>query len=128
MVAFSFRRRFVEPIRLGAKRQTVRALRADGRTAKAGDELQLYHAMRTRQCELIGRSPCVAVYGVQVWLGRNYKVEIDVAGIVVRKPDPDEFAVLDGFADWRDLEAFWAQEHPHTLHLAGTLTTWGDLL
>lgn len=45
MVAYSFQKRFVEPIRSGRKRQTIRADRK--RHARPGEVLQLYSGMRT---------------------------------------------------------------------------------
>lgn len=68
MVAYSYKARFVEPIRLGLepgpwipgmKRQTIRADRK--RHARPGEEIQHYRGMRTRQCFLIGRAICEAV-------------------------------------------------------------------
>jgi hypothetical protein len=125
MVALSFKRRFVEPIQMGTKRQTVRAIRKDGRTAKPGDELQLYTAMRTKHCRLIGRSICLGVWPIQLWLGTTQAVLVDGADVVI---DPEEFARADGFATWAELVAFWAEEHPNQHHFAGTVTRWGDLL
>ena len=48
MVAYSFKRRFREPILAGSKQQTIRADRK--RHARRGEALQLYTGMRTTQC------------------------------------------------------------------------------
>lgn len=62
MVAYSFKRRFAEPILAGAKRQTIRADRR--RHARPGEELQLYTGMRTKSCRLIARRTCVDIQRV----------------------------------------------------------------
>lgn len=129
MVALSFKKRFIKPIQLGTKRQTVRAIRRDGRTAKPGDELQLYTAMRTKHCRLIGRAICLDVLPVQLWLStRDPNVRITKIGAAMFAEPPERFARADGFANWADLVAFWEAEHPGQHHFAGTLTRWGDLL
>jgi hypothetical protein len=48
MVAYSFHRQFVDPIRQGVKTGTVRAARM--RHANVGERIQLYTAMRTKHC------------------------------------------------------------------------------
>ena len=49
MVAYSFNKQFIEPIRLGIKTQTIRA-HGKRRHAQMGDALQLYSGMRTAHC------------------------------------------------------------------------------
>jgi hypothetical protein len=53
MPALNFKKEFVEKIRSGEKRQTIRALRKDGRDPKKGDILYLYTGMRTKSCQRI---------------------------------------------------------------------------
>ena len=99
MVAYSFKRRFVDPIRVGLGLEIAPAkivavsgpgpmkvgdsvtfptpapkrqtIRAHGkrRHARPGDELQLYCGMRTKGCFLIGRARCVAVENLTLWHG-----------------------------------------------------------
>lgn len=133
MVAYSFKRRFVEPIRVGLglppsveafaagmdafgnvgrpqpKRQTIRAI-GKRRHARAGETLQLYTAMRTRQCRKIGEALCTEVVPIEIFVGerdmtiRSGKDRI-IGGLV------DSFARLDGFATAADMHAFWLAEH-----------------
>lgn len=74
MVAYSFKKRFVDPIRVGLssvslsfdcqpKRQTIRSI-GKRRHARPGETLQLYTAMRTKQCRKIGDARCMGVEGV----------------------------------------------------------------
>lgn len=116
MVAYSFKRRFVEPIRVGLgvlptglaypKRQTIRAARK--RHARPGEEVQLYCGMRTKGCFLIGRARCVSVDGVK----------LDFTGLVAINRQAfilntllDDFARSDGFADFAEMRRFWREEH-----------------
>lgn len=85
MVAYSFKERFINPIRVGLgldpfldiheklvgdaeveispKRQTIRAI-GKRRHARPGEILQLYYGMRTKWCRQIGVARCVSVEGV----------------------------------------------------------------
>jgi uncharacterized protein YqfB (UPF0267 family) len=64
MVAYSFKARFVEPILAGTKTQTIRADRK--RHARPGEDLQLYTAMRTKQCKLIRVARCTQIVSVML--------------------------------------------------------------
>jgi hypothetical protein len=125
MVAYSFKRQFVEPIRAGTKRQTIRAERQ--RHARPGEEVQLYTGMRTRQCRLIGRATCTAVTPIGLYFGARPFTQIggvDAFGLLYL----DIFAQADGFMHWADLVAFWRANHPDVGDVfAGILVQWGDL-
>lgn len=124
MVAYSFKGRFAEPILSGSKRQTIRADRK--RHARPGEELQLYTGMRTRSCRLIGRATCLTVSPIEIGFGYPPFVEVHHRE-AVRDDELDHFARADGFADWADLAAFWAAEHPDTPVFSGVLIQWGAL-
>lgn len=124
MVAYSYKRRFVTPIRVGLglpirpedqdhdaatlllpKRQTIRAhgLR---RHARAGEELQHYCGMRQPGCFLIGRSICASVSDISIMVRK--------ASLRINLVDPvqlDDFAQADGFASAEDMHEFWRVEH-----------------
>lgn len=117
MVAYSFKKRFVAPIRAGLglimkddkgnwlqcesviddgatvshpfdpykdlapearpKRQTIRAI-GKRRHARPGETLQLYTAMRTKQCEKIGEARCIAVLPIRIVVKeRSMPTEVD---------------------------------------------------
>lgn len=131
MVAYSFRPRFVDPLVAGLepgpllpgmKRQTIRAPRA--RHARPGELVQLYTGMRTRQCRHLGNARCVAVEPVTLCFeGRG-----SLSFVTNRMPcDLDDFAVHDGFRDWPDLVAFWAEQHPGVFRFEGVLIRWEPL-
>lgn len=124
MVAYSFKPRFVESIRAGTKRQTIRADRK--RHAHAGEELQLYTGMRTRQCQLIGHAPCLSVWPVTLILRETPGVVLEYFRETYG--DLDGFARADGFKDWGELAGFWATNHPGVEIFDGVLIRWGDLI
>ncbi len=121
MVAYSFKARFVQPILDGTKTQTIRAARK--RHARPGEALQLYTAMRTKQCKLIRRAKCIDVADVRLLLGTAAGVVIGY-GARATHPNPDDFARLDGFKDWADMVAFWNAEHPGADCFEGVLIRW----
>jgi hypothetical protein len=119
MVAYSFRGRFVDAIRAGIssvslsfdpppKRQTIRAI-GRKRHARPGETLQLYHGQRTRNCFKIGEGRCVSVEEIRLYIHAEW---IELRGVLLKGSIAlDKFAVLDGFADWSDMRAFWLEEH-----------------
>lgn len=131
MVAYSFRPRFVDPIRVGLnmipggklcgpKLHTIRADRK--RHARPGEELQFYCGMRTPKCFLIGRARCRDVRPITITFGSNPVVRIglgklvgDIGGseafLMYRHGGLDMFAIEDGFASWEEMRAFWAETH-----------------
>ena len=120
MVAYSFKRRFVAPIKVGLgihvahepgdahvytpKRQTIRAI-GKRRHARAGETLQLYTAMRTKQCQKIGEATCVYVMPISIDV---LKTKLKFSDFVT---DADAFARADGFDCAADMHAFWLKEH-----------------
>lgn len=125
MVAYSFKARFIHGIETGLKRQTIRADRK--RHARPGEEVQLYTAMRTRHCRLIGKAICQSVEPIILLFTPSRKDDIvTVSGIPMNSLN--DFARRDGFASWTHLRAFWTVEHPGTNEFHGVLITWGSLL
>jgi hypothetical protein len=117
MVAYGFKRRFVMPIFEGTKIHTVRADRK--RHARAGELLQLYYGMRTRQCRLIMQATCASVVPIEITMGR--RPQIIVAG---EDRDADSFARSDGFADFDDMARFWRAEHATLTKFSGWKIAW----
>lgn len=105
MVAYSFRPRFVAAIVSGRKRQTIRAARK--RHARAGEAVQLYTGMRTKQCRLIGVATCEAVREIALDFEHN-AVRIEGFAAMRTEARLNSIAVHDGFHDWEEMRAFWA--------------------
>ena len=152
MVAYSYKKRFVNPIRVGLgivpvtpkiiddpdapmgyrigpeirpKRQTIRADRK--RHARVGEEIQHYCGMRTKHCFLIGRARCVSVLPVVLHF-IAWGSAIVGSGKVAENCYYDErlhlFAQADGFDRWEDMKAFWREEHPGVDKFEGVLIRW----
>lgn len=136
MVAYSFKKRFVDPIRVGLssvslsfdcppKRQTIRAI-GKRRHARPGETLQLYTGMRTRQCEKIGDARCISVERIVI------KVPRDDAWLAVKMGDApsfeagDDFAIADGFQNINDMWLFWFDAHGPG-NFEGVLIKWEAL-
>lgn len=125
MVAYSFKKQFVEPIRAGRKSQTIRNERK--RDVRVGEAMQLYCGMRTRSCFLIGRATCRNVEPIGIDVSRHAlaiggKAPIEDAAWL------DAFARQDGFHDWKEMRAFWIREHDLGVHGRwwGVLISWTD--
>jgi hypothetical protein len=123
MVAYSFQGRFVDPIKRGLglpfgslsaltlpKRQTIRAI-GRRRHARPGDVLQLYRGMRTKQCFLIGTARCTEIAPIIIWVNHE-TMAIERSKALLGRPEMEQFAREDGFADAADMASFWLQEHP----------------
>ncbi len=132
VVAYSFQRRFAEPIIAGTKCQTIRAHRK--RHARSGEALQLYTGMRTKHCrKLIDVDPiCTSVTPVRLAFDRsrvlwNYDIEIDGTAIGRQRWAQSEFARDDGFANIDDMADFWFEQHGRgakEIDFKGVLIRW----
>lgn len=131
MTAYSFKKQFVEPIRVGLgvraeewecpKRQTIRADRK--RHARPGEEIQLYCGMRTKGCFLIGRARCVSVEPIVINLKRE---TIKVGRTLIAGANLSEFARSDGFEHWMAMRDFWRETHG-VEKFEGVLIQWEPL-
>jgi hypothetical protein len=143
MVAYSFKARFVDPIKAGlgllppevlfddarSKRQTIRAI-GRRRHARAGETVQLYIAMRTKQCRKIGDGECVRVDPIRIHVeSGRIAIAPDTADqrMYDKSCDLDAFAQRDGFGDWAEMREFWRKEHGDLKRLGpfvGVLIQW----
>lgn len=136
MVAYSFKQRFVQPIRVGLssvslsfdcppKRQTIRA-HGKRRHARPGETLQLYRGMRTRQCFKIGDARCTDVKSITIkfddvvfWIYLERERRLSMA-------EAEAFARCDGFASVADMQQFWIGEHGYG-KFDGVVVEWEPL-
>lgn len=106
MVAYNFQRQFVEPIKTGRKKHTIRK---NGKRdhAKPGDRLQLYTGMRTKSCnKIVADDPeCVLSVSIQIEVGFDRIHSIYIGGDEV--DDLDYFAKSDGFESINAMHKFW---------------------
>jgi hypothetical protein len=123
MVAYSFQKRFTDPIRQGYKRQTIRR-QSFKRHARVGELIQLYTAMRTSRCaRILPDVVCTDVCPVLIRFDDAMRItRIETAGIPVI--DLDGFAIRDGFTDLEDMGAFWEHTNGPMTHFEGVLIEW----
>lgn len=122
MAAFSFKKRFVDQVRNGSKRQTIRALRKY--PVRIGETLHLFYAQRTKYCEKLRQEICTGVHAVTiVFNSRNNKVIVDRREISELKA-LNAFAKQDGFSNWFDMRDFWIENHPGKSYFKGILIKW----
>lgn len=148
--SFSFKPRFVNPIRAGlglpdladvdrfppsaglVKRQTIRAERKDGKRPQPGDELHLFSGMRQPGCVRIAPRQVAFVREVRDIIIKFAKGAVVGDRVLLTNPvftlhhvpQLYTFARDDGFADWRELRAFWAIEHKGVNEFRGFITFW----
>lgn len=133
MVAYSFKAQFEEPIRLLAKRQTVRGDRK--RHARPGEDIQLYRSMRTRHCaKILTPDPvCLDVRPISIGLGGPQLIsDMEVDGCRLNDDDIEAFAIADGFGahSFADGHArlrmglFWYEHHPLLARFDGYVIRW----
>ncbi|MGW9946969.1 hypothetical protein J2W92_002306 [Rhizobium leguminosarum] len=141
MVAYSFKAYFAPQIENMTKCQTVRADRA--RHAQAGEMVQLYQGMRTRNCRrIVADQICTANLPVQIKLSDMIDeliASIVVNGIQLHRDEVEEFACKDGFhpdhlqlmhngrsakSARQNMGIFWQRHHPGVVDFTGRLILW----
>jgi len=140
VVAYSFKQRFVVPIRLGLgmtvgivddgtqrlkpKRQTIRAI-GKRRHARPGETLQLYCGMRQPGCFLIGAAICTDTRAVKIVLSdTDFQIILNNSAIGLLPSEIRRFAQADGFDDEHDMLDFWREEHPGLDVFEGIVCEW----
>lgn len=123
MVAYSFNKRFIDPIRQGYKRQTIRR-QGLKRHARVGEMVQLYTALRTaRAARILPDVVCIDVCPVLIQFDDVMRItRIETAGIPVI--DLDGFAIRDGFTGLEDMGVFWEFTNGPMTHFEGVLIEW----
>ncbi len=118
MPALNFQKQFVDKIKSGHKRQTIRTPRKN--PIKEGDTLYLYTGMRTKNCEKLDEVICESVI--------DFKIHIDGWGcdvgpcMVRERYELDKIAREDGFKDWVEMVRWFIDTH--RLPFVGKLIIW----
>lgn len=134
MVAYSFQTRFIEPLRLKVKRQTIRLFRK--RHARPGEGVQMFTGPRMRPLRL-GAGICAGAYDVRLdFKATSPSVTLDGAIVYDTDEALNEFAVRDGFSPperfadqispWEYMARFWRLTHPDHPVFQGVLIDWSD--
>ncbi|MCG8561129.1 MAG: ASCH domain-containing protein [Hyphomicrobiales bacterium] len=133
MVAYSFQKRFVEPIRARTKRQTIRR-RGLRRHARPGELVQLYCGMRTKHCFKILEPDPVCQSAEPIRLSVSDESDLDIwreiatEGGETRTVDlaTEAFAKADGFASLTDMARFWLKAHGPGTYDDLVLVRWAE--
>ena len=114
MAAYSFQRRFVEPIQAGTKAHTIRGDRKDGRVPKVGEPLYLFCGMRTKGCFRIlpEAPPCTRVERISIYYAHGPCVFVEAGEL--DKTECERLAVADGFDSFAEMMTFWEGRLPFT--------------
>lgn len=141
MVAYSFKKRFVLPIRVGLgligmgedqppmvpKWQTIRAHRIGrARNARPGETLQLYCEMRTKHCFKIADALCTRVRPIEIEVYSNTFGLFQIEGRSMSGTEIENFARSDGFEDLEKMHRFWISNHG-AKKFSGVLIEWEPL-
>lgn len=106
MPLLNFMPRFVDPIRLGTKHQTIRARRKI--PIKPGDLLYLYCGARTAHCfkTLNEAVPCTKIREIIIRIG-PMATYVEIDGTRLARDEKEQLALSDGFQSFADMETFW---------------------
>jgi len=115
MPLLGFKKQFAEMIESGAKCQTIRAYRKDGRNPKPGDTLYLYTGLRTKQCRKLKDVICENVSHLDITDTR----EIYVDYVFQNRMEEAVMSFKDGFESPQDFF-----EETHGLPFRGLLIEW----
>jgi len=120
MPALNFQKRFAPDVKSGAKGQTIRAHRKDGRAhCQPGDTLALYTGMRTTQCRKLGEGKVSRVSEFKITIQQVISIN---GGRLTAGEGKNQFARADGFVDAREMLE-WFQK-THGLPFDGVVIEW----
>ena len=106
----NFKEQFVEPIRSGRKRHTIRSTRRI--PVKAGDNLYLYTGLRHKGAFRILPEPVVCSRVEPIEIDAKTSQMVTVAGVLLDYSERETLAVADGFRNWDEMLAFWEGRLP----------------
>lgn len=122
MPAYNFKDQFVELVRSGRKRTTIRQVRKK-RPTRLGDRLFLFNRMRTNKCRLIKDTECIGLTPITILTGQCPAVVLDGTRFLTAK-QVEALACRDGFPSSAEFFAFFAKTYGP--HFSGELIEWPD--
>lgn len=123
MPAYSFKKRFADPILSNQKLQTIREV-GKRRHARAGERIQIYTGMRTKQCKLIATRICSSVHQILLLIMPRQEIEARIDGKVLGELELNALVRADGFEDVADMWKFWRDNHKGVDKFDGLLIKW----
>ncbi len=121
MFVFNFKKQFAPAVESGAKRQSIRAQRKDGKRPVPGEHVRCYTGMRSSGCRLLGDFTCTGTSGVQIF-DEGPSIAIVVGGTRLSFEESVALAQADGFDTRAEFVGFF--EETHGLPFEGFLTQW----
>lgn len=118
MTTINFSARFVDLIESRRKRQSIRADKHN--RYKVGHPIQLYTGLRTKGARKLSDVDPIITENIYVAVRPDY---LTLGGPGYPKIDRDEFARMDGFADYAEMVA-WFQETYKAHTFVGRLIRW----
>lgn len=122
----SFRKRFEAPILDGAKMQTIRFNRADGKVPRPGDRLKLFIGMRTKMCKRLGIAEVTECFPVYMDLASRHHI-IEARGMRLNLREMTEFAKADGFETHIAMLNWFRETYPDERAFHGYCVRWNNL-
>ncbi len=107
MPALNFKKQFAQAVESGEKRQTIRAMRKDGRDPQPGQTLYLYTGMRTKVCRKLKETNCLETQPIAIE-GRH---DIIVGTKPLDLAEEKKLAIADGFETSGDFFKFFEETH-----------------
>jgi hypothetical protein len=105
---FNFKPQFARLVESGAKRQTIRATRADNRVPRPGDIAKCYTGLRTTKARLLLAAPVVRCEPVRI----DFEARTVLVGATLLiGPRLGQFAKDDGFAGSAELFDWFKETH-----------------
>lgn len=112
MPVLNFQKRFAPLIESGEKRQTIRAIRKDGKNPRVNQVLFLYTGMRTKGCRKLGEEVCRQSWPVYMDKQDNGIIDIFINGDVLKSEQVEQLAKEDGFESVDDFFSFFEDRIP----------------
>lgn len=117
MALLGYKPQFVDPLRSGQKTGTIRVPRKY--PVKERERLYHYTGLRTKHCYKIGESICLTCEPITILLNSGVividrKIDLfstDTADVYKGEAQLNKFAYHDGFANWKEMKAFWLDTH-----------------
>jgi hypothetical protein len=89
------------------KRQTIR----EGERFKKGDDLYMFHGMRTKKCRRLGEAKCWAAKPIRM-NDPMEEVIVTVADQLLTARQCEDLALADGFDSFADMVKFFKKRFP----------------
>lgn len=121
MPALNYKAQFERLLVSGHKRQTIRALRKDGRNPKPGETLYHYTGMRTASCRKIMTTGCKSVHPVKIFEAAG-EIVVTIDGKLLSGVQVRILALADGFKNAAEFLRFFRENHG--LPFDGLLIKW----